>query len=422
MKSPSIVYIVGTFPLLSETFIINEICELLKRELPIRIFCTGPRRALPANMHAAGKALSIQTTYMPYDAPTLLLTVLRFMLGHPAQTLRLWRASRQTPVLPGQRKLKNWARALVIADFAHQQHAAHLHGHWTTAADLAKMVAQATGRTFSFTVHAHDLYEEDPRLAAQGGGIAARSQGASFIATCTDYNRQHMVAQYGDRIAAPLHTVYHGINADFFRPGARDNQPPVILSVGRIIAYKGFDRLVEILRRAHEDGLDFTCYLVGEGSLLAPLRERVKELGLADQIILTGGLPAREVRAYYQRADIFVLAGSLRKGQHGLPNVLVEGMSAGLAVLTTSLPPATELIDPGVNGLIVADDDEALYAALRELLGDAARRQRLGTAARQTVVQHFSLAASTQQLYELFQQAAGDRLGLPSAAAQAADR
>ncbi|MBZ0288934.1 MAG: glycosyltransferase family 4 protein, partial [Anaerolineae bacterium] len=98
----------------------------------------------------------------------------------------------------------------------------------------------------------------------------------------------------------------------------------------------------------------------------------------------------------------FAFAGSVRKGQHGLPNVLVEAMSSGLGVITTELPPVRELIEDGVDGLVVSDNDEAIYQGLRTLLVNDALRRDLGQRARQKALEKFSIAASTQRLHQLF--------------------
>jgi glycosyltransferase involved in cell wall biosynthesis len=402
-RAPRTLYVVGNFPTLSETFVINEINSLKKLGLELGIFSIAPTQTAPPNMHDFARPLYNQTHYMPHDPFRLGLLIARHVLRNPVRAWKLWRLARQTPTLAGQSKIKNWIRAAVLAEYALQWQAEHLHGHWTIPSDLARMVARVLGLSFSFTLHAHDIYDEDPTLEAQGGGASIRSEGASFIATCTDYNRQYLMEHYGPRIHAPLHTVYHGINSTFFQPAEKNNAEPVILSVGRIIEYKGFDRLVEILNRLHQEGIAFTSYIIGSGSLLEPLRARVAELKLEGRIILTGPLPAEQVREYYAKADLFVLAASLQKGQHGLPNVLVEGMSAGLAVVTTALPPAVELIDPGVDGLIVPDDEDALHEAICRLLDDKSLRAEMGIHARQKVLDRFSLEANTEYLYRLFQ-------------------
>ena len=397
-----ILYILGNFPTLSETFIINELNEIERLGLKLSILSTARRGEIQATMHAFAQDLQAHTIYMPGTHRELGAVVARQLLRHPVRCLKMWRLNRTAPVLPGHSKTRRWLKCLVVARYVDQVRPDHLHGHWTTPSDVARIVAQSAQLPFSFTLHAHDIYDEDPLLRAQGGGAAARWVGATFVATCTDYNRQHLTATYGAQLKAPLHTVYHGVDTRLFTPGERQWDVPVVLSVGRIIAYKGFDRLVEILIRLHATGTVFKAYLVGDGSLREPLSARVASLGLTDCITLCGPLPAEAVRDYYAKADVFTLAGSVERGQHGLPNVLVEAMSAGLIVVTTNLPPVVELIDHGVNGYIVPDDDAAIEVKLREVLADPGQWATIGSNARQKVIERFSLAASTRQLYGLF--------------------
>ncbi|MBN1963124.1 MAG: glycosyltransferase family 4 protein [Anaerolineae bacterium] len=350
---------------------------------------------------------------MPYNPLQLALIVLRFALRFPHKVYPLWLSIRAIPTLYDRRHLKNFVRAIVIAEYARAVGAVHLHAHWTLAAQIAAAVARSFGYTYSFMMHAYDLYEEDAKLEKLGHGVADRARDASFIATCTGYNREYLQAFYGERLQTPVHTVYHGVDANFFVPGEKASDPPLVLSVGRIIPCKGFDRLIEFLGRAAQQGHDFSCAIIGTGDarLVNALVERVEALGLSEKIRFTGGLPAREVRTYYQQADIFVLAGSLELGHYGLPNVLVEAMSAEAAVLATAMQSTYELIEPDVDGIVVADDDdEALYEALCRLLTDPALRRRLGTNGRQKVLQRFAIDKTTRILYDLFQQATAGRL------------
>ena len=156
---------------------------------------------------------------------------------------------------------------------------------------------------------------------------------------------------------------------------------------------------------------------IGDGSLREPLVERVKELGLEDYVIFTGPLPAEEVQKYYAKAHIFALAGSVQKGQHGLPNVLVEAMSSGLSVVTTALPPAVELIDSGFDGLVVEDSDQAIYEGLKQVISNPELRQSFAGRAREKAIAHFSLQANTRRIANLLRGQIEPTEGTPQAEA-----
>ena len=119
-------------------------------------------------------------------------------------------------------------------------------------------------------------------------------------------------------------------------------------------------------------------------------------------MIFTGPKPTREVQQLYADANIFVLAASLARGQHGLPNVLVEAASAGLAIVTTRLPPVSELLESGKTGLVVDDDEDALYMGLRQLIDEPALRYQLGKRARSVAVERFAFERNIKALFKLF--------------------
>lgn len=396
-----VLYVLGNFPTLSETFIINELNEIERNNLQISIVSTARKSEIPPVMHAFAQALQQRTHYMPASSADMGRIIASQVIRHPGRSFEIWRRNNEIPVLNGHNKFKRWLKCLVVADFAEKFKATHLHGHWTTPSDVAAIVAKTLGLTYSFTLHAHDIYDEDTVLQKKGGGAALRSDGATFVATCTRYNYQHLLERYGSQFKAPLYPIYHGVNTDLFKPGETRNDKLTILSVGRIIAYKGFDRLVEVMHKLRGDGYDFVCYCIGDGSLREPLVERVKELGLEDYVIFTGPLPAEEVQKYYAKAHIFALAGSVQKGQHGLPNVLVEAMSSGLSVVTTALPPAVELIDSGFDGLVVEDSDQAIYEGLKQVISNPELRQSFAGRAREKAIAHFSLQANTRRIANL---------------------
>ena len=106
-------------------------------------------------------------------------------------------------------------------------------------------------------------------------------------------------------------------------------------------------------------------------------------LGLADRIEWRGARSQPEVLSAYRAADLFVLAAKIGKDgdRDGLPNVLVEAQSQGLACIATRLPGIAELVVDGRTGMLApSDDPAALAAALDGLIRNPARRRRLGDA------------------------------------------
>ena len=179
------------------------------------------------------------------------------------------------------------------------------------------------------------------------------------------------------RLRYPGTRVRRIANASPF--GVLDQAPltdKVVVSGGRFVRRKGFDRLIEAWAPLAAELPDWRLEIHGEGELRPQLEAQVDELGVRDSVRLPG------YSADFDR----VLAGAscyaLSSRTEGFPMVLLEATSHGLPLVAFDCPrgPA-EIIDDGVNGRLVPDGDIAgLTAALRQVMGDAELRQRMGTA------------------------------------------
>jgi glycosyltransferase involved in cell wall biosynthesis len=240
-----------------------------------------------------------------------------------------------------------------------------------------------------------------------------------------------------DVVPAPLRTkvrlIYHGVNLDGFQPASKDEEVkgrtgegvtartdsppsplhpltpsrvPLILSVGRLVEKKGFPDLIAACARLKKSGRRFACAIYGEGPLHGELAALIERLDLADCVTLAGERGQAELIPIFQRAAIFALAPFVTEDndRDGIPNVLVEAMACGLPVVSTAVAGIPELVRHGENGLMVAPRDvPALAGALAALLDDQPSRERMGSAARTTVVAEFDLRAAAREIAALFE-------------------
>jgi glycosyltransferase involved in cell wall biosynthesis len=170
------------------------------------------------------------------------------------------------------------------------------------------------------------------------------------------------------------------------------------------VAKKGYDDLLAALALLAKD-LAWRLVHIGGGTLTGSLKDEAARLGLAGRIEWLGACPQPEVLAAYRMADIFVLAAKIAPDgdRDGLPNVLVEAQSQGLACLSTLLSGIPELIEDGTTGLLVAPGDRAaLAAALKRLIGDPSLRARLGAAGEARVRAAFDADMAIEALARRF--------------------
>ena len=172
---------------------------------------------------------------------------------------------------------------------------------------------------------------------------------------------------------------------------------PIILAVGRLIYYKGFEFAIRAMAQ-----LPATLLLVGDGPLRASLEAISRELGITERVRFVGEVHNRDLLPYYLASDVFVLPSIARSEAFGI--VQLEAMACGVPVVNTSLdsgvPYASRHLETGLT--VPPRDVGALAEALRRLLDRKDERMRFGSAARlkwRTSFRHKS-NDSTPRLYK----------------------
>jgi glycosyltransferase involved in cell wall biosynthesis len=172
--------------------------------------------------------------------------------------------------------------------------------------------------------------------------------------------------------------------------------------VGHLTASKRPRRYVEVVQALRAGGLAFDAVMAGDGPLLADMERAAASAG----IDVLGRV--EDVAGLLAGCDVFVFT-SVPDGE-GMPGVLIEAGLAGLAVVTTDVPGAGDVVLDGSTGFVVGvDDREALVAQARMLVADEPLRRRFGAAARQHCATRFSLAASIERWDALLAGLLGER-------------
>jgi glycosyltransferase involved in cell wall biosynthesis len=156
---------------------------------------------------------------------------------------------------------------------------------------------------------------------------------------------------------------------------------PRILTVAHLYPRKGVDTL---LRAFANVSADANLRIVGAGPQRDHLEHLARDLRIADRVDFLGHLPFAALVAEYRNATVFALPTE----QEGFGIVFLEAMASSLPVIATRVAAVPEVVSDGVTGLLVDPGDEAMLAQrLETLLGDAALRDRLGSAGRMHVDQ-----------------------------------
>jgi glycosyltransferase involved in cell wall biosynthesis len=193
--------------------------------------------------------------------------------------------------------------------------------------------------------------------------------------------------------AGSVRTIYNGVPDLTVEPLPRIANGPVIGSLGRLSAEKGYDVAVGALLEIPEA----TLVLVGDGPERGRLTALAERLGVGDRLEIVGW--SEEPRRYLNGFDAFVLASRIE----GFPLALVEAMLAGLPVVAADVGSVGEAVQDGESGyLFPAGDSAALAERLRRVLADRTRAVAFGAHGRARALELFTSDRMAQSFEELY--------------------
>lgn len=290
-----------------------------------------------------------------------------------------------------------------------------LHGHWAVpGGPIAALVGALTRTPVVLSLHGSDVFviehsalyrwaarwafDRAFRTAACSENLRSRAVAAGLA-----YERSAVIpygvdgAQFATADAAAVATLRA-------RLGLPQNAP-VIGALGRLVHKKGFSHLVAALPAVLRVLPNVRCVIGGSGDLQADLRAEADQLGLGDHLLLPGAIDWQTTPAFYALCDVLAVPSVVdaHGNVDGLPNVLLEGMACGRAIVASHVAGIPDVLRDDENGLLVPSaESSALATALIRLLGDAALRRRLGDAARRTVLASYRWPQIAEQYEAMY--------------------
>jgi len=384
-------YVLKVFPRVSETFVINEIRALEERGEDLRIYSLHPPQA--AVPHRILRELRSPVVYIEDDLPAY------EDVAQPRRCLE--RDLAVAPDLCPRLLPRKYVRlAAALAARVRADAVDHLHAHFASrSGHVAALAAALSGRPYSLTAHAKDIYhcEVDQDL------LRWKIAQARFVVTVTDYNRHHLQRLVASipGAAEKIVRIYNGIDLDRFRPADGCVAPPLVLGVGRLVEKKGFTVLVEACRLLRERGYDFRCEIIGDGSEGPALRQQIESGRLEGIVALRGVLSTEQVAEALRAATVVALPALVARDGNvdALPTVLLEAMATERPVVSTSISGIPEIVVDGETGLLAPPGDPpALAAALAALIDQPARAAEMGRAGRRRAERLFDLRTNVAEL------------------------
>lgn len=400
-----IAYLVGTFPGITETFILREIRSLLERDFEV-IVCAVRRSDLSeVERSLLPEGLKVQAIYArPDKVFRHFWANLRAFGRAPARYIEA------LGIFAGELKwLKPYDIGRILYHFycgigfidTFKRHGVqHLHAHFVAGSNMALVANIYAGYSFSFSAHASgDIYVDAVLLEEK------MHRAASVVAVC-EYNRRYLDSVTGFKYSDKLLRIYNGV--DLKEPEeiggstrGSDESPEErrarVLSVGSLVRMKGHATLILACKLIKERGYEFACEIIGEGPERGVLERLIRESGLEGHVRLAGAQPLRMVYKALDKADVFVLLSEIDIDgfRDGFPTVILEAMAMSLPVVSTWVSGIPEMIEPGVTGVLVPERDvRAAADAIAGLLDQEGLRQAMGSAGRKKLEAQFNATDS----------------------------
>ena len=385
-----LLFVLDQWPELSETFVVNELQAL--RRLGHTVGVQAAQPAARANPEAPD---DIDVHVLAHDdrgrgVRDLLWLVRRRPLACARDLAARRRWAREEWARP-LRALAPAARRII------ERGEEHLHAHFAAGAALDAMrLAAISGRTFSVTAHAYDIFLT-PR------NLPEKLRRADAVFTGCDYNVEYL------RRAVPvanLHKIVMGVDVGAFERSAPLPQGRTVLAIGRLVEKKGFDVLLDAIAQLP----DVRLRIVGDGPLRPQLAAAAERCD--GRVELLGSRVPDEVRAELEQADLLAMPCVVARDgdRDSMPVVVKEAMAMELLVVASEEVGLPECVLAPWGVLAPPGDADALAACLRAALAlSPQERRRAGAQARAWVQANSDVDVETARMATIIEGLAARR-------------
>jgi glycosyltransferase involved in cell wall biosynthesis len=278
-----------------------------------------------------------------------------------------------------------------------------IHAHWLLPNGyIAMQLARRYKIPFVVSLHGSDITIAERPLFRRFARSVLKE--AAWITACSEDLRVRAVGLGCD--PKKIETIPYGVDPLLFQPDASrmsklrrmmksniKGGDKIVLAVGRLVEKKGFIHLIEAMSKILQSRRDVLLIIAGDGDLKDSLQKRARELGIMKNVHFAGNIERDELPIYFSGCDILAVPSVRdKKGNvDGLPNVLMEGLSSGRAVIASDIAGIPNVITDGINGLLVEPGNSSGIAeAIEKLIDDGPLRRRLGAEARRHCLNRYT--------------------------------
>ena len=397
---PRFAYLVSQYPATSHTFLLREIRALRASGFDLMVVSIRPADRAP-DLLTPEEREEWSLTRVVKTFPLLRIGViqLRVFLARPAAYLRgLASAARMAgwnlPKLASH--VAYFAEAVVAGHWMWQEGHRNLHSHFSST--VALLASRVFPLRLSLTIHGSDEF-----IDPEGFRMAEKVAASSLVCAISQFGRSQIMRFSDPRDWDKIKVLPLGVDPELYSPRPFRADPEVfeIVSVGRLAPVKGFPVMLAAVEQLIRDGRRLRLRLAGDGPQRNALAAEIEKRGLAPHVRLEGSLNSDGILRLYRETDIFAQSSFAE----GVPVVLMEAMAMEIPCVATRITGIPELIQDGVNGLLVTPSDiNELACAISRLMDDPELRRRLGAQGRLQVLERYNLKRNVAAQAETFRQ------------------
>ncbi|MBW2991629.1 glycosyltransferase [Candidatus Woesearchaeota archaeon] len=401
-----ILYLLDVFPVISETFILNEITELI--DLGHNINIVSLNKPEENKLHRKVKEYDLvnKTRYLKFNPKegrekysreeVFEKSITELIEDNLDQKFKILESCYKKET-GKEISLRKFLDVLDIIRVIKKEKIEHIHCHFAFQnVRIAYIINKIIGIPYTFTTHAYDIFVNPSK------DIKKWADNAKKVITVSGYNKKYMNEKFGID-EGKIEVVHCGIELEKFRPGNKEKEGFNISSIARLTEKKGLKYLIEACSLLESD---FKCNIFGEGPLKDELQGIIDKNELQGKVELKGAANQKEILDELNKSNIFVLpcVEARNNDRDGIPVSLMEAMAMEIPTISTDVTGIPELIEDGIGGVIVPQkNSKALAEAIVKVKNDKEFTEKIRKKGREKIEEEFDVKKNIKRLVGVFE-------------------
>ncbi len=384
-------YVLNTFPVLSESFILNEITTLIEMGHNVTVFSILPSRD-PINHTDVERYGLVERThyFIRRNRVKDFARVGRYSIGAFGWTFPAENLSSRIAI-PASKYFSKIAEGMNL-DLLH----AHFNG---VSSQTAMLMSKRLNVPFTFTAHAIDIFRH-PKVSA----LRKRMSESIAVITISNFNKQylHELTGVDNKKIRVIHACPKLISS---KNGNGEKANKRVLTIARLVEKKGIKYAIMSMKEVLAKHPDVEYRIVGTGPLERELKNLSNSMGCERNVTFLGSQNDSILATELGKASLFVLpcVRASDGDMDGIPVSLMEAMYAMTPVVATDISGIPELVEHGREGFLTEPEDtKAISQAIDMLLEDKDLQIRMGKHGRKKIEEEFNIHAEVSKMINLW--------------------